>query len=127
MPKPVPFTHSALGAIDAQRLISQQDPKAMQTHLEIMSKSKMVYIAFPLFHVAGFALSCYLLISGSVLLFGYPRQPPNISILRDALRVKSLEAALIPPSIIDDIARDSEVLEDISQLRYILSGGGMKP
>ncbi|KXG45463.1 Male sterility, NAD-binding [Penicillium griseofulvum] len=124
MPKPVPFTHSALGAIDAQRLISQQDPKAMQTHLEIMSKSKMVYIAFPLFHVAGFALSCYLLISGSVLLFGYPRQPPNISILRDALRVKSLEAALIPPSIIDDIARDSEVLEDISQLRYILSGGG---
>jgi acyl-CoA synthetase (AMP-forming)/AMP-acid ligase II len=127
MPRSVPFTHSALGAIDAQRLVSQNDPEAIQTQLEIMSKSKVVYIAFPLFHVAGFALSCYLLMSGSVLLFGYPRQPPNISTLRDALRVKFLEAALIPPSMIDDIARDSKVLEDISQLRCIFSGGGIKP
>ncbi|OQE47358.1 hypothetical protein PENCOP_c001G05559 [Penicillium coprophilum] len=124
MPKLVPFTHSALAAIDAHRLLSQKESKAIESQLEVVSGYKVVYMAFPLFHVAGFMLSCYILISGSVLLFGYPRQPPNISVLRDALRVRSLEAAFIPPSIVEDIARDPEVLEDISQLRCIFSGGG---
>ncbi|KAF9887314.1 hypothetical protein FE257_010309 [Aspergillus nanangensis] len=123
-PKPVPISHAALAAIDAQRRISQKNRGGRKCQLEIVADARIAYVGFPLFHVAGFALSCYLLFTGCTLLLGYPRRPPGIPVLRAALQVPNVDGALLPPSIVDELTEDSELLKKISRLRWIVSGGG---
>ncbi|KAJ5709450.1 Male sterility NAD-binding [Penicillium malachiteum] len=125
-PKPVPISHSMLAATDGYRLLSQKYGDETQCQLEIMSKADTVYVAFPLYHVAGFALSCYLLFSSTTLMFGYPNQPPSLSMLRIALslRKSNLQGVMIPPSIVDEVSRSSSLMEHISKLSWIFSGGG---
>ncbi|KAJ5115010.1 Male sterility NAD-binding [Penicillium alfredii] len=124
MPKPITVSHSALAAIDAQRLISVKDPAGGRCQLEILAEAKTVYTAFPIFHVAGFELSCYLLFSGCILLLGYPRQPPSIAVLRRVLKLPEVDGALLPPSIIDELSQEPELLTEVSKLRWIFYGGG---
>jgi hypothetical protein len=96
----------------------------MKCQLELVADARTVYVAFPLFHVAGFALSCYLLLSGASLMLGYPDQPPNTLMLHIALRYPSLDGALLPPSLVEDLAHDSVLMGNISKLGWIFSGGG---
>ncbi|CAI7630595.1 unnamed protein product [Penicillium glandicola] len=123
-PKLVPISHSMLAATDAHRVLSQKDPRGIKCQLEILSGARTVYVAFPLFHVAGFVLSSYLLFSGTTLMLGYPNQPPNISMLRIALKDPFLDGALLPPSLVEDVSNDSGLMEHISKLSWIYSGGG---
>lgn len=123
-PKLVPITHSTLAASDAQRLISQKDPKGKACQYEIISHARTVYAAFPLFHVAGFALSFYLIPSGATLMFGYPRRPPSVLMLQIALKFPRLDGALLPPAIVEEVAGNSGLMDSISKLGFIFTGGG---
>lgn len=120
----MPISHSTLAATDAHRLISQKDLQGRKCQLEIVSDARRVYVAFPLFHVAGFALSCYLLLSGVTLMFGYPDQPPSTSMLRIALRDPCIDGAFLPPSLVEDLSKDSGLMENICKLSWVFSGGG---
>ena len=120
----MPISHSTLAASDAHRLISQKDPKGKKCQLEIVSHARTVYVAFPLFHVAGFALSCYLIFSGVTLMFGYPRRPPSALMFQIALKFPQLDGALLPPAIVEEVSYYSELMDSISKLEWVFSGGG---
>ncbi|KAK9860837.1 AMP-dependent synthetase/ligase [Penicillium brevicompactum] len=101
-----------------------KDPKGKECQLEIISHARSVYVAFPLFHVAGFALSCYLIFSGVTLMFGYPRRPPSVLMLQIALEYPQLDGALLPPAIVEEVSCNSAMMNSISKLGWIFSGGG---
>ncbi|PYI25891.1 acetyl-CoA synthetase-like protein [Aspergillus indologenus CBS 114.80] len=123
-PAPVTMTHSALGSIDRQQNLSEKDPAGGKCQLEVLAEASTVYMAFSLFHVAGFGLNCYLILAGCTLLFGYPRQPPSVAALRTALKVSNVDGALLPTSIIDELSCNAVLLEAVPRLRYIFGGGG---
>ncbi|RAK71433.1 putative NRPS-like enzyme [Aspergillus fijiensis CBS 313.89] len=123
-PSPVTMTHSALSSLDAQQDLSKKDAAGDKCQLEILAEAATVYMAFPLFHVAGFGLSCYLILSGCTLLFGYPRQPPSVAALKTVLKVSNVDGALLPTSIIDELSRNADLLKMLPKLRYIFGGGG---
>jgi acyl-CoA synthetase (AMP-forming)/AMP-acid ligase II len=124
IPKLVPISHSTLAATDAHRLISRKDSGGAKCQLELMTDARAVYVAFPLFHVAGFSFACYLLLSGVSLILGYPGQPPNTLMLRIAFKHPSLDGALLPPSLVEDLSHDSVLMDNIRKLNWIFSGGG---
>lgn len=123
-PKLVSISHATLAATDAHRIISQNDPQGEKCQLELLAKARTVFVAFPLFHVAGFNLCCYLLFSGVALMLGYPDQPPNTLMLHVALRHHSLDGALLPPSLVEELSHDSVLMEKIEKLSWIFTGGG---
>ncbi|RAH76693.1 acetyl-CoA synthetase-like protein [Aspergillus japonicus CBS 114.51] len=123
-PAPVTMTHSALGSIDRQQKLPEKDPTGGKCQLEVLAKASTVYMAFPLFHVAGFGLSCYLILAGCTLLFGYQRQAPSVAALRTALKVSNVDGALLPTSIIDELSLNADLLEAVPRLLYIFGGGG---
>ncbi|OJJ95178.1 hypothetical protein ASPACDRAFT_127142, partial [Aspergillus aculeatus ATCC 16872] len=81
-------------------------------------------MAFPLFHVAGFGLSCYLVPSGCTLFFGYPRQPPSVGALKSVLKIPNVDSVLLPTSIIDELSSNADLLKVVLKLWYIFGGGG---
>ncbi|CAG7926853.1 unnamed protein product [Penicillium olsonii] len=126
MPKPVEIVHSALSA-DTQRLISKIDKSGIECQREIMAQSREVYTAFPLFHIAGLSLFCFLLLSRCTLVLGFPGQPPSLFILRKVLEFSQIDGLLLPPSLIGELSMESDLVEDLSRIRWIGTGGGMIP
>lgn len=123
MPKPVTICHGAIGAIYAQNSLRGHD--GVKCQLQLMAEAQKLFVAFPLFHVAGFGLSCFLLLAGCTLVFGPPHRPVSPEIVRGVLRAVNLDAGLIPPAVLDDIHSDPSFLEDVSQLNPLVYGGGM--
>lgn len=44
--------------------------------------------------------------------------------LQKALKFPQLDGALLPPAIVEEVAGNSELLNSISKLEFIFTGGG---
>ncbi|PYH95243.1 acetyl-CoA synthetase-like protein [Aspergillus ellipticus CBS 707.79] len=125
LPKPVIMAHGAIAAQDAQLNLSSSGQLGEKIQTALLAEAQRPYISFPLFHVAGLALSCPVLFSGSALVFGYPNRPPSCQIFKDVLRLVQADAAVIPPLIVDRIPQDPPLFNSISSdVNFILTGGG---
>lgn len=126
MPKLVTVPHSAIGAIDAQRLISARSEDKAKCQLEVMAEAAKIYQSFPLFHVAGFELLCFFIFSGCIVILGPPYRPPSTGILRDVVRVASPDGALLPPQILNQLSEDEVLLTEVLRsIKWLCAGGGM--
>jgi hypothetical protein len=54
-----------------------------------------------------------------------PNKPVSRHMVREILKTSEVDAALLPPSVLDDVAQDEHLVEDLSRCRYIMFGGGM--
>jgi acyl-CoA synthetase (AMP-forming)/AMP-acid ligase II len=123
MPKPVTVPQSSIAAVDAQHLVSSRVGRMCQ--LEILAEADMPLLGFPLFHTAGLILSCFLLLSGCTLMLGNPKKPVSRNMVREIFKASEADAALLPPSVLEDVAQDEQLVQDLSRCRYIMFGGGM--
>ncbi|KAF7588645.1 hypothetical protein BBP40_005427 [Aspergillus hancockii] len=113
MPKPIEIPHSFIAAIDAQHLVSSRVGRKCQ--LEILAEADLPFMGFPLFHIAGLGLSCFLILSGCTLVLGTPSKPVSRQMVRDVLKTSGIDAALLPPSVLDDVAQDEQLVQELSR------------
>ncbi|RAH76635.1 acetyl-CoA synthetase-like protein [Aspergillus japonicus CBS 114.51] len=126
MPKPVTIPQSAIAAIDAQHLVSCVTGR--QAQLEVVAEAATVFLGFPLCHVAGLGLGWFLLLAGRALLLPGPGKPVSRHMVRAILQLRPFDAALLPPSVVDDIAEDAQLFDELARCKYLMFGGGcIKP
>ncbi|KAF7172586.1 hypothetical protein CNMCM5623_004757 [Aspergillus felis] len=115
MPKPVTIPHSTLAAVDAHHLISSR--LGRKCVLEILAEADMPFMGFPLFHTAGLILSCFFLLSGCTVMVGNPNKPVSRNMIREILNTSEVDALILPPSVLDDVAQDEQLVKDLSRCR----------
>lgn len=76
----------------------------------------------PLFHVLGFSLTVDAIFHDHQLIH-YSSKPDVHSVL-DALSTLCPQAALIPPSILQDMSTTARALKTLEKIQYVLFGGG---
>lgn len=121
VPKPIVMSHGTFASLDAHQLIPGLGGKVTSSFFITGSRW---FNGFPHYHTG-----CYL------YLFGYgvfnniatvlaPARPLTANIV-NLLQVHGKCTGLVtPPSLLDDLARDSSFLSDLGRLKYVAYSGG---
>jgi acyl-CoA synthetase (AMP-forming)/AMP-acid ligase II len=95
--------------------------------LEVAKRATRVLTAFPLFHAAG----TFMVLIGMSVLYGVPcallppDHPLEAGMVRDCLAHAEVDAAMAPPSIIEDLTQDEDGMAQLKKLQLLMFGGGM--
>ncbi|KAL3457865.1 hypothetical protein BJX64DRAFT_292717 [Aspergillus heterothallicus] len=123
MPKPVTFVHSAMAASDNLRTLYSDDTYRVSVH-RVLETAQGIYNGCPLFHLAGFVAGFFGIFSGAVLVIGPPNQPSSAQMFKTILQLAPFDGALLPPLVVDQIAQEPALVEEVSKLKFITFGGG---
>ena len=120
LPKPIVVTHGTIAASDAYNARLHPERPTVFEYF----KNKRCLVTMPQFHIAGldfvFAKPCYY---GMVPVFPPFDIPINTDIVTSMLRVGIAECCILPPSIIEDLAANSDSLALLSRLDALGYGG----
>ena len=126
LPKPITWKVGILSTYEAWRTIPPMHGHVPTT--EIYQQSKRVYTSMPLFHTSGInAGITWALTLGVTLVYGAPHVVPNASYADEMHKYAGVDASMGAPSIYEELSRDSESLERINQLYYVVASGGKHP
>jgi hypothetical protein len=123
MPKPVNFVHSALAASDNLRTLYSEDTYRVSVH-RLLETAQSIYNGCPLFHLAGFVAGFFGVFSDTVQVVGPPNQPSSVQMFKNILHLSDVDGALLPPLVVDQIAQEPALVEEVSKLKFITFGGG---
>ncbi|KAI7222280.1 acetyl-CoA synthetase-like protein [Hortaea werneckii] len=124
LPKPVEITHGLIATIDAQQLLPDVDGRHTAAS-ELAHRS--VYTALPPFHSAGFNFFSFSVFQSTQLVMGPADQPPSIDTVEQILNIGCASAAVIPPSLLAEVAADENLLSRLSEWSSVAFGGGPLP
>lgn len=123
IPKPIVQTHATYSPTDAFTALPSVGLEA--THLSLI-KGQRVYLSFPLFHCAGISI----LLPGSIfaectIVLG--PFPPSAETANAVTLHGNVQDGCMAPSLLTDLARNPEYLENLGRLERITYGGGSLP
>ncbi|KAI6816579.1 acetyl-CoA synthetase-like protein [Hortaea werneckii] len=124
LPKPVEITHGLIATIDAQQLLPDVDGRHTAAR-EWAHRS--VYTALPPFHSAGFNFFSFSVFQSTHLVMGPADQPPSLDTVEQILNIGCASAAVIPPSLLAEVAADEKLLPRLSEWSSVAFGGGPLP
>ncbi|KAI6809631.1 acetyl-CoA synthetase-like protein [Hortaea werneckii] len=124
LPKPVGITHGLIATIDAQQLLPDVDGRHNAAK-EWAHRS--VYTALPPFHSAGFNFFSFSVFQFTHLVMGPADQPPSLDTVEQILNIGCASAAVIPPSLLAEVAADEKLLPRLSKWSSVAFGGGPLP
>ncbi|KAI6914630.1 acetyl-CoA synthetase-like protein [Hortaea werneckii] len=124
LPKPVGITHGLIATIDAQQLLPDVDGRYTAAR-EWARRS--VYTALPPFHSAGFNFFSFSVFQSTHLVMGPADQPPSLDTVEQILNTGCASAAVIPPSLLAEVAADEKLLSRLSEWSSVAFGGGPLP
>ncbi|RAH63793.1 acetyl-CoA synthetase-like protein [Aspergillus aculeatinus CBS 121060] len=122
MPKPVTIPQSSIAATDAHHLVASIT--GQKAEMAVAAEATTVLLGLPLTHSAGLGLGCFLLLAECALLLPGPDKPVSRQTVREGVRSCPFDAALLPPSVVDDIAEDEHLITELAHCKYIMFGGG---
>lgn len=123
LPKPIVWKNEILSTYEAWRLIPSVDGYVPVT--EAYQESKRAYNSMPLFHTSGLNIGITLsLILGVTTVFGAAGVVPNATYTDDIHKYGGIDASIGPPSMYEELSHESDSLERLNKLRYILVCGG---
>jgi thioester reductase-like protein/acyl-CoA synthetase (AMP-forming)/AMP-acid ligase II/aryl carrier-like protein len=123
LPKAIIMTHGTNSPLDA---FASLPSLGLADTFPVLCRGTRVYSAFPLFHSAGVCLllpaSIY---AGFTVVLG--PFPPSAE-TANAMHVHAnVQHSLIPPTVISDLTKTPEYLENLARLEQIAYGGGPCP
>ncbi|KAI6795683.1 acetyl-CoA synthetase-like protein [Hortaea werneckii] len=124
LPKPVEITHGLIATIDAQQLLPDVDGRHTAAR-EWAHRS--VYTALPPFHSAGFNFFSFSVFQSTHLVMGPADQPPSIDTVEHMLNIGCASAAVIPPSLLAEVAAEENLVPKLSEWSSVAFGGGPLP
>ncbi|QIW99163.1 hypothetical protein AMS68_004681 [Peltaster fructicola] len=120
-PKPVRITHGLISTIDAQQKLAEVDGR----HVTAQRWANLpVYTALPPFHSAGINFFAYSIFQATELIFGPPDVPPSTASINRMLSLNKTQAAVLPPSLLEQAASDKAMLPRFTQWSSVIYGGG---
>ncbi|EAU30279.1 conserved hypothetical protein [Aspergillus terreus NIH2624] len=121
MPKPVPLTHGFFATID--NVVHLPIPKGRQfgffSHL---GADDLVLSTTPFFHLMGF-IAFIESIFHNVPFTYLPDKPLSVELLNDAIKKTKPKAAILPPSVLEDMSQTETGIEALKSLDYVYFGG----
>ncbi|CAK7236186.1 putative NRPS-like protein biosynthetic cluster [Sporothrix eucalyptigena] len=122
-PKPVVRYLDSIAFAEANTLLRPIDGKPLLLH-DIWSAR--AYLGFPMFHAAGLNNGLLWPLShGGTIVLGPPDLPVNTAdVVADVIRAAKPDALYLPPSLLEDLAKDDSTLRLLSTLQAIGYAGG---
>jgi acyl-CoA synthetase (AMP-forming)/AMP-acid ligase II len=90
-----------------------------------VSRGKKIFLPMPLFHVAGSGF--FMLITvyhGAQIYLGMPDRPLNAELVTECLISAGVDAAFLPPSILEELSPSDQGIEQLLKLSYVICSGG---
>ena len=123
LPKPVVINHGTLTTLQAFANIPSEGRRPLVWSL---FKGMRVFNPFPMFHAAGFSS-----ILNSIYCHFVTVLPPPVAInaeLANRIHIHgNVQVTCLPPSVIVEISKSPEYLDNLSRLKYVTFGGGPLP
>ncbi|KAF9895335.1 hypothetical protein FE257_000239 [Aspergillus nanangensis] len=121
MPKPVPLTHGFFATIDFGAYLPS--PAGRQSSLfNDLGPDHLVLSSTPFFHLMGF-LAFTESIFHNVPFVNLPDQPLSVKLLVDTIKRAKPTAAMLPPSIIEDMSQSEDGVKALGNLDYVYFAG----
>ena len=123
LPKPIVLKHGLMATIDAHHLIKPLDSR--DTRATTMSKVDQIYVSMPPFHAAGIFVAVGLgMFWGITVVYGPADRPVTPDLINSVLDTTGVKAAMIAPSILDEMSKIPECLSRLEKLDSCVYGGG---
>ncbi|KAI5275360.1 acetyl-CoA synthetase-like protein [Aureobasidium subglaciale] len=123
MPKLTIMNHEVVAALDAFRNIEARTGRAIQTSTYAHKKTLLL---FPMFHASALS-TLFLSIWNTVPTVLPPPVPLTADLANEMLVNIDIEASIMPPSILAEIAGNHEYLRNLCQCSSVMYGGGPLP
>lgn len=121
LPKPVVTTHGTFSTIDAQRLVSSLSQEASVSGFIANSRW---FNGFPHYHTGFHLFTLAYGLFHNICTVIAPSQLLNASAVNSLQIYGACNGLVTPPSLLDDLSRDPEHLEDLRKLRFVTYAGG---
>ncbi len=121
LPKPVGVSHGLIATMDMQQDLPDVDGKSVTARAWA---NRSVYAAMPPFHSAGLNIFSFSVFQSTELVFGPSDKPPSLSTVEQILDARATDAAILPPSLLAEVAMDQDLLQKVSQWSSVAFGGG---
>ncbi|KAK0386750.1 hypothetical protein NLU13_6586 [Sarocladium strictum] len=120
-PKPIPLPLEGLTTIALTDLVPGPRERKMQALLE----HNRLFCGFPPFHAAGcLTYGMYPILCDFSVVWGPSDRPLNAALAEEAIKVSGAECTLLPPSVLEDMAKTPSGLSLLSTLKFAVYGGG---
>lgn len=123
-PKPVDVTHGLIATIDAQQLLPDIGGRPVSAK---KWADRRVFIALPPFHSAGINFFSYSVFQGTAIVLGPAGQPPSLGTVDHMLNFDEIDAGVMPPSLLSEVAMDDSMLSRLRKWSSVAFGGGPLP
>ncbi|VZH87533.1 unnamed protein product [Fusarium fujikuroi] len=123
VPKPVFLKQGILYAFEEYLALPKfhDSPYPFNEWTERASK---IFMGMPMYHAAGTYLPLSFIYTGLSAVMPFPNQPLNADTAMEYLNHSGADGAMLPPSVIDELAASEEGMEALAKLKLLITGGG---
>ncbi|KAI1173253.1 hypothetical protein F4777DRAFT_589987 [Nemania sp. FL0916] len=124
IPKPIVARHGMVAISDKFR--GRPDWEGRRIFLHGFSDGvKRSFVPMPLFHAAGaYSFLTTTLYYGTPVALGLPDRPLSADSVVECLEHAGVQAAMLPPAILEDMSRSDHYMEPLRKLNRVFFGGG---
>lgn len=121
MPKPVPLTHGFINVFEHFTSI-RHPPGRLATTWTGLGSDDLLLSTTPFFHLMGFLAFTQSIFHDLPFLIG-PDKPLSPDYVVEVINAAHPTAALLPPSVLEEMSHSERALEALGSLRYVFFGG----
>ncbi|KAH8432734.1 putative NRPS-like enzyme [Aspergillus melleus] len=121
MPKPIPLTHGYWSTFEFNKNVSSRTERASTTP-NCFSSSQPFLATTPAFHLMGL-LPYIHAIFFQIPFINLPDKPLSVDLIMDTIRATRPAAALLAPSLLEDMSQSQEALECLGLLDSVYFAG----
>ncbi|EQK99859.1 Male sterility, NAD-binding protein [Ophiocordyceps sinensis CO18] len=124
IPKPIVVKQGSFALADAFRFLPMSHGAKFSMQ-EWSDRSKRLFLPMPMFHAAAVYVSLTMAVFyGQAIALGIPERPLNSELVIQCLAKSGADAALLPPSILEELSHSEEGIEMLRRLNFVSFGGG---
>ncbi|KAJ4419465.1 putative NRPS-like protein biosynthetic cluster [Gnomoniopsis sp. IMI 355080] len=126
-PKPIYWTHSAIPIFASQsdRSLRADDSPEETIYQQVFGANKRTALMFPFYHAGGMLSLMGSIVSGALTVTapvpGMRLTPENVT---GFLRVTRPNVGIFPPSVLENMLKQPDAMEELSRLEHVGYGGG---
>lgn len=124
IPKPITVRQGSAAIVDDLRDVYLDGAPVVWTSLP--NDCSKIFVPMPAFHMAGVGIMSFFgIYFGVQICLGVPNRPVSAGLVTECLKfVGDCDAAVLPPSIIEDMSINEEQIRLLADLKMVGFGGG---
>ncbi|KAI4649945.1 putative NRPS-like protein biosynthetic cluster [Alternaria triticimaculans] len=126
VPKPIPWSHSLIGTMDAIRLLPPVDgDEGLVPWTSDWKAGDRIYSSFPMCHGAGIIMNILMpIFFGLQVVMGPTNVIPNMSLVENLADSAKIDIWSMVPSLVDELGDTPDVLAKLQRSKFICASGG---